>query len=156
MKAIAAKCPCGRELPNLLTNCSVCQEATTIQGSFDGHLLGGSPRWGSRDGQSSAEPEFPELKATVARDAEIRTRRVPLTVRKPMRLLRHRLLAFSAALALAATALVGTASTASAYSIGNVWINFGSWNCPSGGSVTGIYWGRRHSVIRSGHRGLGG
>lgn len=22
----------------------------------------------------------------------------------------------------------------------NVWINFGSWNCPSGGSVVGVYW----------------
>jgi hypothetical protein len=23
---------------------------------------------------------------------------------------------------------------------GNVWINFGTWNCPSGGSVVGVYW----------------
>ena len=31
-------------------------------------------------------------------------------------------------------------SPAHAWSRGNVWVNFGSWNCPAGGSVVGIYW----------------
>ncbi|AJF68761.1 hypothetical protein SVTN_34980 [Streptomyces vietnamensis] len=32
------------------------------------------------------------------------------------------------------------AAPASAWSGGNVWVNFGSWNCPAGGSVVGVYW----------------
>jgi hypothetical protein len=33
-----------------------------------------------------------------------------------------------------------SAVSASAATRGNVWINFGPWNCPGGGSVTGVYW----------------
>lgn len=32
------------------------------------------------------------------------------------------------------------ASPASAWTRGNVWINFAPTNCPAGGSVVGIYW----------------
>ena len=45
-----------------------------------------------------------------------------------------------AALALLVTGTVAGSSPASAWSTGNVWVNFGAWNCPSGGSVVGIYW----------------
>ena len=33
-----------------------------------------------------------------------------------------------------------TTAPAHAWTRGNVWVNFGSWNCPGGGSVVGIYW----------------
>ncbi|MFJ8588941.1 hypothetical protein ACIRD2_30390 [Streptomyces sp. NPDC093595] len=33
-----------------------------------------------------------------------------------------------------------SAAPASAWTGGNVWVNFGQWNCPSGGSVVGVYW----------------
>jgi hypothetical protein len=36
--------------------------------------------------------------------------------------------------------VVAQATPAAAWSGGNVWVNFGSWNCTQGGSVTGIYW----------------
>lgn len=36
--------------------------------------------------------------------------------------------------------LLGAASSASAWTRGNVWINFATTNCPSGGKVVGIYW----------------
>ncbi|MFF3017723.1 hypothetical protein [Streptomyces sp. NPDC057939] len=43
---------------------------------------------------------------------------------------------------LMAMGVVGlTAAPASAWTGGNVWVNFGSWNCPGGGSVVGVYWG---------------
>jgi hypothetical protein len=42
--------------------------------------------------------------------------------------------------AVTAVSLMAITPTASAWSQGNVWVNFGSWNCPSGGSVVGIYW----------------
>jgi hypothetical protein len=35
---------------------------------------------------------------------------------------------------------IAQAAPASAYTGGNVWVNFGSWNCTGGGSVIGIYW----------------
>ncbi|MFJ2825646.1 hypothetical protein ACIO7M_31710 [Streptomyces toxytricini] len=42
---------------------------------------------------------------------------------------------------LMALGVVGlSAAPASAWSGGNVWVNFGSWNCPAGGSVVGVYW----------------
>jgi hypothetical protein len=44
------------------------------------------------------------------------------------------LLATTAALAAA------VAAPAQAWTAGNVWVNFGSWNCPGGGSVAGVYW----------------
>jgi hypothetical protein len=44
------------------------------------------------------------------------------------------LLATTAALAAA------VATPAQAWTAGNVWVNFGSWNCPSGGSVYSIHW----------------
>jgi hypothetical protein len=37
-------------------------------------------------------------------------------------------------------ALAVTAGPAHAWYRGNVWVNFGDWNCPAGGVVTGIYW----------------
>ncbi|MER5807337.1 hypothetical protein ABT143_03920 [Streptomyces sp. NPDC002033] len=42
--------------------------------------------------------------------------------------------------ALTLSALALGAGPASAWSGGNVWVNFGSWNCPGGGSVVGVYW----------------
>ena len=33
-----------------------------------------------------------------------------------------------------------TVTPAQAWTGGNVWENFGSWNCPTGGSVVGVYW----------------
>ncbi|MET9604254.1 hypothetical protein ABZZ17_04205 [Streptomyces sp. NPDC006512] len=43
---------------------------------------------------------------------------------------------------LMAMGVVGlSAAPASAWTGGNVWVNFGSWNCPGGGSVVGVYWG---------------
>ncbi|MCX5380141.1 hypothetical protein [Streptomyces sp. NBC_00091] len=43
---------------------------------------------------------------------------------------------------LMALGVVGlSAAPASAWTGGNVWVNFGSWNCPGGGSVVGVYWG---------------
>ncbi len=33
-----------------------------------------------------------------------------------------------------------SAAPANAWYAGHVWVNFGSWNCPGGGSVVGIYW----------------
>jgi hypothetical protein len=35
---------------------------------------------------------------------------------------------------------VATAIPAHAWTRGNVWVNFGTWNCPSGGNVVGVYW----------------
>jgi hypothetical protein len=32
------------------------------------------------------------------------------------------------------------AAPAAAWTAGNVWVNFGSWNCPQGGSVVGVHW----------------
>ncbi|MFI6101388.1 hypothetical protein ACIA8G_38070 [Lentzea sp. NPDC051213] len=43
---------------------------------------------------------------------------------------------FAASLAL----VLGAAAPAQAWTGGNVWVNFGSWNCPAGGSVVGVYW----------------
>ncbi|MFD3513921.1 hypothetical protein [Streptomyces sp. NPDC058657] len=41
---------------------------------------------------------------------------------------------------LAAGAIVAlTAAPASAWTGGNVWVNFGSWNCPNA-KVVGVYW----------------
>lgn len=54
--------------------------------------------------------------------------------------IRKGLLRLIAALALVVTGVVAGPSPASAWTRGNVWVNFGSWNCPSGGSVVGIYW----------------
>ncbi|MET0601164.1 MAG: hypothetical protein ABW167_04170 [Baekduia sp.] len=51
---------------------------------------------------------------------------------------RKRVLALIACLVVGA--LAATAGSASAWSRGNVWVNFGPWNCPSGGSVVGVYW----------------
>ncbi|MCX5370188.1 hypothetical protein OG613_15550 [Streptomyces sp. NBC_00015] len=46
-----------------------------------------------------------------------------------------------AAGAMAAAGVVGLAAApASAWTGGNVWVNLGSWNCPAGGSVVGVYW----------------
>jgi len=45
-----------------------------------------------------------------------------------------------AASAIGLSATVTEATPALAWSGGNVWVNFGSWNCPQGGSVNGIYW----------------
>src|SRR5437016_2708104 len=52
----------------------------------------------------------------------------------------RKLLAPLAVLALGTGAFLATAEPAAAWTTGNVWVNFGSWNCPSGGSVVGIYW----------------
>ena len=41
---------------------------------------------------------------------------------------------------MAAGAVGLAAAPASAWTGGNVWVNFGSWNCPAGGSVVGVYW----------------
>jgi hypothetical protein len=51
-----------------------------------------------------------------------------------------RLLVLLAAVAVVAVAAGVAARPAGAWTYGNVWINFGSWNCPAGGSVVGIYW----------------
>ncbi|MFD7937201.1 hypothetical protein ACFV4T_22175 [Streptomyces sp. NPDC059755] len=46
-----------------------------------------------------------------------------------------------AAGAMTAVGVVGLAAApASAWTGGNVWVNLGSWNCPAGGSVVGVYW----------------
>jgi hypothetical protein len=49
-------------------------------------------------------------------------------------------LAVLIATAAAGAALLLAASPASAWTGGNVWVNFGPWNCPSGGSVVGVHW----------------
>lgn len=36
--------------------------------------------------------------------------------------------------------LAAGASPAHAWTTGNVWVTFGPWNCPRGGSVVGVYW----------------
>jgi len=51
-----------------------------------------------------------------------------------------RLLTLVAAVVVGFGAPITLASPAHAWTGGNVWINFGSWNCPSGGSVDGVYW----------------
>lgn len=40
----------------------------------------------------------------------------------------------------ASIAISVSADPAYAWSRGNVWVKFGSWNCPSGGNVTKIQW----------------
>jgi hypothetical protein len=44
------------------------------------------------------------------------------------------------ALAAALVAVAALSAPAQAWTAGNVWVNFGSWNCPSGGSVVGVNW----------------
>ena len=51
---------------------------------------------------------------------------------------RHRALVVSAIFAI--FIVLSIASSASAWTRGNVWINFATTNCPSGGKVVGIYW----------------
>ncbi len=54
--------------------------------------------------------------------------------------LRKRLTAAIAALAISCTAVVMSAAPASAYTAGNVWVNFSNTMCTGGGYVYGIYW----------------
>jgi hypothetical protein len=53
---------------------------------------------------------------------------------------RTRLSALLASVVLALTMLAASAQSASAYTYGNVWINFAPSLCPHGGSVVRIYW----------------
>ena len=43
-------------------------------------------------------------------------------------------------LVLASALFFSASGSASAWTRGNVWVNFAPTNCPSGGSVVGIYW----------------
>lgn len=52
----------------------------------------------------------------------------------------RRIGAMMASLALLLGFTVGIATPAHAWTAGNVWVNFGTWNCKDGGSVTKIQW----------------
>jgi len=52
----------------------------------------------------------------------------------------RRIAAAGMATVVTALALAFSAAPAQAWTRGNVWVNFGSWNCPSGGTVVGVYW----------------
>jgi len=54
--------------------------------------------------------------------------------------LTRRLWGALATLTMSALLAVATATPANAWTRGNVWVNFGSWNCSSGGVVRGIHW----------------
>jgi hypothetical protein len=53
---------------------------------------------------------------------------------------RRQLIALLASMVLALAMLSVSAQSASAYTYGNVWVNFAPTLCPYGGSVVGIYW----------------
>lgn len=53
---------------------------------------------------------------------------------------KRRLVSLVAAVAIAFGLVAVSSSPALAWTRGNVWVNFGSWNCPAGGSVVGVYW----------------
>ncbi|MET7425211.1 hypothetical protein [Dactylosporangium sp. NPDC005555] len=53
---------------------------------------------------------------------------------------RARIASVAAAVVMGVGAVALQASPAAAWSTGNVWVNFGSWNCVDGGTVDGIYW----------------
>lgn len=54
--------------------------------------------------------------------------------------MRRRIMSTMAAVVLGLGVAAVQSEPAHAWSGGNVWVNFGSWNCPQGGSVVGIYW----------------
>lgn len=60
--------------------------------------------------------------------------------RRGRRHIRRRIVGGLATCAMTAGLLVAAVTPAQAWTGGNVWVNFGPWNCPGGGSVVGIYW----------------
>lgn len=62
------------------------------------------------------------------------------TFRSGRRCIQRRIASGLATCAMTVGLLVAAVTPAQAWTGGNVWVNFGSWNCPGGGSVVGIYW----------------